>query len=79
MKPITPKEFSELKSCNWYFEWTDKDGNLTCWSGYDRTEREAIEIVTGFGWTEPKWWQWRRWGDVIVCTDCRGFKKEIMA
>lgn len=45
-------------------------GSTTC--GVDGCETqeqawyEALELAYMDGWTQPKWWQWWRWGDTRV-------------
>lgn len=43
---------------NWVFLWYDKYGNFTKLELHDKTEQEAVQEATYFGWRKPRWWQY---------------------
>ena len=50
--------------------WRQKNGETSVTvRGRDTLEeakQDCIESAKHFGWTNPKWWQWWRWGDTRV-------------
>jgi hypothetical protein len=48
------------------YRWTNSDSSVTELFLYRRTEHEANNIASYFGWKKPRWWQWWRYKDYVV-------------
>jgi TonB family protein len=51
--------------------WTEPDGTVQtievskC-STIEEAKREAVKAAQKWGWTPPKWWQWKRRNDTRI-------------
>lgn len=50
------------------FFWKDRTGDGTC-TLRDRTYDQALRVAKVFGYTEPKWYKPRSWGNSIILVE----------